>query len=68
MNPIIFNPWEPNKLPPPSVQRKIDAKHGEDAIVSVNVSIRDEKASDTKEVLRETLAYLDREFGGSHYA
>jgi hypothetical protein len=57
----VFNPRLEQNI-------KNKGKAGEDAIVSVNVSIRDERASDTKEVLREALAHIDREFGGNTYA
>ena len=64
----IYNPLNPYQVPRPDVQRKIDGKHGEDAVIDLNISIRDERASDTKEVLREALAHIDREFGGSPHA
>lgn len=66
--PRVFNPLNPYKAPSPNTQRRIDGKHGEEAIVDVNISIREEKAQDAKQALEEAIAHLDREqhIGGSH--
>ena len=66
--PRVFNPLNPYKAPSPNTQRRIDGKHGEEAIVSVNISIREEKAQDAKKALEEAIAHLDRdEYIGGHY-
>jgi hypothetical protein len=59
--PRVFNPLNPYKAPSPNTQRRIDGKHGEEAIVSVNISIREEKAQDAKQALEEAIAHLDRD-------
>lgn len=66
--PRVFNPLNPYKAPSPNTQRRIDGKHGEEAIVSVNISIREEKAQDAKQALEEATAYLEREqhIGGNY--
>jgi hypothetical protein len=66
--PRVFNPLNPCKAPSPSTQRRIDGKHGEEAIVNVNISIREEKAQDAKQALEEAIAHLDRDeyIGGSY--
>jgi hypothetical protein len=64
----VFNPLNPYKAPSPSTQRRIDGKHGEEAIVNVNISIREEKAQDAKQALEEAIAHLDRDeyIGGAY--
>ena len=47
--------------PSPNTQRRIDRKHGEEAIVNVNISIREEKAQDAKQALEEAIAHLSRD-------
>ncbi len=67
----IYTPLNPYQVPRPDVQRKIDGKHGEDAVIDLNISIRDEQGNavrEARQTLLEALAHLDREFGGSHYA
>jgi hypothetical protein len=64
----VFNPLNPYKAPSPSTQRRIDGKHGEEAIVNVNISIREEKAQDAKQALEEAIAHLERDeyIGGAY--
>lgn len=64
--PRVFNPLNPYKAPSPNTQRRIDGKHGEEAIVNVNISICEEKAQDAKQALEEAIAHLDRELGGAY--
>lgn len=64
----IFTPLNPYEIPRPKTQRRIDGKHGEDAVLDLNISIRDERASDAKEALLEALAHIDRELGGNDHA
>ncbi len=66
--PRVFNPLNPYKAPSPNTQRRIDGKHGEEAIVNVNISIREEKAQDAKQALEEAIAHLDRDeyIGGAY--
>ena len=66
--PRVFNPLNPYKAPSPNTQRRIDGKHGEEAIVNVNISIREEKAQDAKKALEEAIAHLDRDeyIGGAY--
>ena len=66
--PRVFNPLNPYKSPSPNTQRRIDGKHGEEAIVNVNISIREEKAQDAKQALEEAIAHLDRDeyIGGAY--
>ena len=66
--PRVFNPLNPYKAPSPNTKRRIDSKHGEEAIVDVNISIREEKAQDAKQALEEAIAPLDRDeyIGGAY--
>lgn len=64
----VFNPLNPYKVPSPNTQRRIDGKYGEEAIVNVNISIREEKAQDAKQALEEAIAHLERDeyIGGAY--
>ena len=64
--PPIFNPCDPHKANRP-LERRVDklGKQGEDAIVSVNISIRNEKADDARQAMAEVQKNLEREFGGN---
>jgi hypothetical protein len=66
--PRVFNPLNPYKAPSPNTQRRIDGKHGEESIVSVNISIREETAERAKQILEEATAHLDRDeyIGGAY--
>lgn len=67
INPFIYNPLMPN-VGSKGLDNRIKqlGKRGEDAIVSVNVTIREEKAQDAKQALQEALAHIDREYGGNY--
>ena len=66
--PRVFNPLNPYKAPSPNTQRRIDGKHGEEAIVDLNISIHEETAERAKQILEESIAHLDRdEYIGGNY-
>ena len=58
----IYTPLNPYQAPRPETQRRIDGKHGENAVIDLNISIRDEQGDavrEAKQTLLEALAHID---------